>query len=89
MLKQLVYRLGSHPKLSLRRFFRGLALFVLAVVFIFAGYYLNHNLQIIGIAILMPALFLAAWGYAGIFANRFAQVLNNMKPKNNDPDLWK
>lgn len=89
MLKQLVYRLGSNPKLSLRRFFRGLALFVLAVIFIFAGYYQYHTLQVIGIVILVPALFFAAWGYAGIFANRFAQVLNNMEPKNNDPDLWK
>jgi len=39
MLKPLIYRLGSNPKLSLTRFFRGLALFVLAVIFIALGYY--------------------------------------------------
>jgi len=89
MLKQLIYRLGSNPKLSLKRFFRGLALFVLAVVFIGLGYYSHYSLQIIGIVILIPALFFAAWGYSGIFANRFSQVINNIEPKNNDPDLWK
>ncbi|KTF15023.1 hypothetical protein [Pseudoalteromonas sp. H103] len=89
MLKQLIYRLGSNPKLSLKRFFRGLALFVLAVIFISIGYYTHFSLQIIGIVILTPALFFAAWGYSGIFANRFSQVLKDMGPKNHDPDLWK
>ncbi len=89
MLKPLIYRLGSNPKLSLKRFFRGVALFVLAVIFIFSGYYSHYSLQIIGVLILIPALFFAFWGYAGIFANRFSQVLKNIPSKNNDPDLWK
>lgn len=89
MLKPLIYRLGSNPKLSLKRFFRGLALFVLAVIFIAVGYYNHYSLQVIGLVILVPALFFAFWGYAGIFANRFSQVLNNIASKNNDPDLWK
>ncbi|ALS34389.1 MULTISPECIES: hypothetical protein [Pseudoalteromonas] len=89
MLKSLIYSLGSNPKLSLKRFFRGVALFVLAVIFIFLGYYSHYSLQIIGVVILVPALFFAAWGYSGIFANRFSQVLKNIEPKNHDPDLWK
>jgi hypothetical protein len=89
MLKPLIYRLGSDPKLSLKRFFRGLALFVLAVMFIAVGYYSHYSLQVIGLVILAPALFFAFWGYAGIFANRFSQVLKNIPSKNNDPDLWK
>lgn len=89
MLKSLIYSLGSNPKLSLKRFFCGVALFVLAVIFIFLGYYSHYSLQIIGVVILVPALFFAAWGYSGIFANRFSQVLKNIEPKNHDPDLWK
>lgn len=89
MLKSLIYSLGSNPKLSLKRFFRGVALFVLAVIFIFLGYYSHYSLQIIGVVILVPALFFAVWGYSGIFANRFSQVLKNIEPKNHDPDLWK
>ncbi|MBH0062814.1 hypothetical protein I6E85_16920 [Pseudoalteromonas sp. NZS71] len=89
MLKQLIYRLGSNPKLSLKRFFRGLALFVLAVIFISIGYYTHYSLQIIGVIILLPALFFTGWGYCGIFANRFSQVLKDMGPKHHDPDLWK
>ncbi|NMM42676.1 hypothetical protein [Pseudoalteromonas arctica] len=90
MLKRLIYRLGSEPKLSLKRFLRGLALFVLAVVFIAIGYYSHYSLQIIGLVILAIALFCAAWGYLGIFANRFSQVLDrkNSRPEE-DPDLWK
>ena len=90
MLKQLIYRLGSEPKLSLKRFLRGLALFVLAVVFIALGYYSHYSLQIIGLAILAIALFFAAWGYLGIFANRFSQVLDRQGSRTEeDPDLWK
>ncbi|WP_282131112.1 hypothetical protein [Pseudoalteromonas aliena] len=89
MLKPLIYRLGSNPKLSLARFFRGLALFVLAVILICIGYYTHYSLQIIGVVILVPALFFAGWGYCGIFANRFSQVIKNIGPKSSDPDLWK
>lgn len=90
MLKQLIYRLGSEPKLSLKRFLRGLALFVLAVVFIALGYYSHYSLQIIGLVILAIALFFASWGYLGIFANRFSQVLDRKDSRpEEDPDLWK
>ena len=89
MLKKWVFRLGSDPKLRLKRFLCGLALFVLAVIFIATGYYGPAILQLIGLLILAIALFFAAWGYLGIFANRFAQVLERASPKDDDPDLWK
>lgn len=84
MIKPLIYRLGSDPKLSLKRFLRGLALFVLAVIFIALGYYSHYSLQIIGIIILAVALFFAGWGYLGIFANRFSQVIKGINPDNHD-----
>jgi len=84
MIKPLIYRLGSDPKLSLKRFLRGLALFVLAVIFIALGYYSHYSLQIIGIIILAVALFFAGWGYLGIFANRFSQVIKGINPNNHD-----
>ncbi len=84
MIKPLIYRLGSDPKLSLKRFLRGLALFVLAVIFIILGYYSHYSLQIIGIIILAVALFFAGWGYLGIFANRFSQVIKGINPDNHD-----
>ncbi|MGJ8485697.1 hypothetical protein [Pseudoalteromonas sp. PAR1] len=89
MLKKWVFRLGSDPKLSLKRFLRGLALFVLAVIFIAIGYYGPAFFQLIGLVVLAIALFFAGWGYLGIFANRFAQVLERSSPKDHDPDLWK
>lgn len=89
MLKPWVFRLGSDPKLSLKRFLRGLALFVLAVIFIAIGYYGPAIFQLVGLVILAVALFYAFWGYLGIFANRFAQVLKRTSPKDDDPDLWK
>ncbi|MFC3034838.1 hypothetical protein ACFOEE_20220 [Pseudoalteromonas fenneropenaei] len=75
MLKAVIYQLGSEPKLSLKRFLIGLAFFAAAVAFIALGYYTLAWLQLIGLVLLLPALVMAAWGYLGIFANRFAQVL--------------
>ena len=73
--KSLVYRLGSEPKHSLKRFFIGLGLFTLAVALILAGYAYQPLLQVPGLLILVVAIFFAAWGYLGIFANRFSQVI--------------
>ena len=80
MLKPIVYRLGQNPKQSLKRFFIGLGLFLLAVFFITLGYYLQAWIQVIGLLILIPALFFAGWGYLGIFANRFSQVIAAINP---------
>ncbi|MCF6435483.1 MULTISPECIES: hypothetical protein [Pseudoalteromonas] len=88
MLKQLIYRLGQQPKVSLKRFLIGIALFGCALAAIAYGYYFQPVVQIVGLIILGPAMFFALWGYLGIFANRFAQIIVTMYPddkvENND-----
>lgn len=80
MFKQVIYRLGQQPKLSLKRFFIGLGLFCIAVGTIGYGYYYQPIVQLIGLILLVPALFFALWGYLGIFANRFAQIIVIISP---------
>ncbi|MBD1582009.1 hypothetical protein [Pseudoalteromonas sp. S16_S37] len=86
MLKQLIYRLGQQPKLSLKRFFIGLGLFIAAVSAIGYGYYYQPLAQLLGLALLVPAVFFALWGYIGIFANRFAQIIVTMSPDDKADD---
>ncbi|QPB81769.1 hypothetical protein CWC22_001600 [Pseudoalteromonas rubra] len=75
-MRRIIYRLGSHPKRSLRFFLYGLALFALSVVLIALGYVYQAWLQLPGLIILAIALGVAGYGYLGIFANRFSQVLS-------------
>ncbi len=79
-LRQHIYRLGSEPKLSLRRFLTGLVLFAVGASLIALGYYGHYAWQIVGLIVLLPALFFAAWGYLGIFANRFSQIIAATDP---------
>lgn len=83
MLKQLVYRAGSHPQRSLKAFFAGIGLFVAGL----AGLYANQDpqswlarLAVVSICIGVPV---AAYGYVGIFANRWAQILNRAEKYTN------
>ncbi len=78
MIKKLVFQLGSTPHLSWARFKKGLGLFVAGVVLLYAGAAYWIWLQIPAIVVLTIGFGLAAYGYLGIFANRFAQTLNNM-----------
>lgn len=80
MLKKHIYRLGSQPQRSWSRFKLGLLLFVPAASLILAGSQYWIWLQIPGLLLLPVALFYAAYGYIGIFANRFAQTLNRANP---------
>lgn len=80
MLKHIIYKLGQNPKVSLKRFFIGLGLFGVAVSAIWYGYYKYHLLQLLGLALLVPAMLMALWGYIGIFANRFSQVIATIAP---------
>jgi hypothetical protein len=80
MLKPIIYRLGQQPKLSLKRFFIGLGLFAISAACIAWGYYHKAWVQIIGLIFLAPAIFFAGWGYLGIFANRFSQVIATINP---------
>lgn len=85
MFKEWIFRLGSSPKRSMKRFFIGLALFAFGASLIALGYLYWPWLQLPGVIILLPGGYFAAWGYAGIFANRFAQVLDR---KALDPSLF-
>lgn len=89
MLKSVIYKLGQHPKLSLKRFFIGLGLFALSLLAIAYGYYQHAWVQLIGLGLLAPALFFSGWGYVGIFANRFSQVIVTMHPDNRSADNGK
>ncbi|WP_046007064.1 hypothetical protein [Pseudoalteromonas rubra] len=75
-MRRLIYRLGSHPKRSLRFFLCGLALFALSAALIALGYFYQAWLQLPGLVMLVLALGVAGYGYLGIFANRFSQVLS-------------
>lgn len=78
--KHSIYRLGSTPKLSLKRFLIGLCLFILSATFIIYGYFEEPLYQLAGLVLLAPALFFAIYGYIGLFANRFSQVISINDP---------
>lgn len=75
-MKKLLEKLGQNPQLSLKIFLRGLGLFVIALGFIALGYFHHHLWQIVGMSLLAIACFVSAWGYLGIFANRWWHILN-------------
>ena len=79
-MNKLLAKLGQDPKRSLSIFLVGLGLFVLGLVFIAIGYFYHHLWQIFGLCILAMACSIAAWGYLGIFANRWFNILNKHTP---------
>lgn len=84
-MNNLLAKLGQDPTRSLTIFLRGLGLFALGLMFIAIGYFNHHLWQVLGIVIIVFACLIAAWGYLGIFANRWFNILNHHKPnkKNN------
>ena len=82
--KNTIYRLGSTPKLSLRRFFIGIVLFAFSAGLIIFGYLHLALLQLPGLVLLPIALYFAMYGYLGIFANRFSQILKDREKLNKD-----
>ena len=81
-MNNLLAKLGQDPKRSLSIFLTGLSLFVLGLLFIAIGYFYHHLWQMLGIFILAFSCVIAAWGYLGIFANRWFHILDKHKPKN-------
>ncbi|WP_416306837.1 hypothetical protein [Neptunicella sp. SCSIO 80796] len=79
-IRNLVYRAGANPRKSWRLFIIGLGIFALGVLFILFGAQQYYLLQIPGLVLLLTGFLIAAWGYFGIFANRFSQLLNRVKP---------
>lgn len=79
---KLLEKLGQDPQRSLMLFVRGLGLFVLGLCFVALGYYYHHFWQVIGIGIVGIACLISAWGYIGIFANRWLNIFYRTNPKN-------
>ncbi|WP_019029285.1 hypothetical protein [Colwellia piezophila] len=77
---KLLEKLGQNPQRSLTLFLRGLGLFVIGLLFVALGYINHHLWQIIGVAILGLACLIAAWGYLGIFANRWLNIIYRTRP---------
>lgn len=75
-MNSLLAKLGQDPKRSLTIFLFGLGLFFIGLVFVAIGYYNHHFWQILGLFIIALACVIAAWGYLGIFANRWYNILN-------------
>ena len=82
-MNNLLAKLGQDPKRSLSIFLRGLGLFALGLIFIGIGYFNHHLWQVAGLIILAFACLIAAWGYLGMFANRWFNILNRHKSNDN------
>jgi len=81
-MNNLLAKLGQDPKRSLSIFLRGLGLFILGLLFITLGYYHHHLWQVVGLIVIAFSCIVAAWGYLGIFANRWYNILNKRKSSN-------
>ena len=80
-MKALLEKLGRDPQRSLAIFLRGLGLFALGLFFISIGYFYHYLWQIVGLVVITLACLIAAWGYIGIFSNRWLTMLSRNKPK--------
>ena len=90
-MNKLLEKLGSNPQQSLRIFLRGLALFIVGIIFISLGYFYHYLWQVLGIIFFFFFCSVAAWGYLGIFASRLTKIFSRQvyqdsqqnKPDNN------
>jgi len=80
-MKQLIFKLGSNVKRSLRFFIVGLVLGVISAALIYHGYYHQHYYQIVGLVILVPAVICLFYGYIGLLANRISQIIQGIIDK--------
>ena len=84
-MNNLLAKLGQDPKRSLSIFLTGLGLFILGLFFIAIGYFNHYLWQVVGLIIITFACLIAAWGYLGIFANRWFNILNKHKLNRRNP----
>ncbi|WP_406665586.1 hypothetical protein [Gallaecimonas sp. GXIMD1310] len=75
-MRQLIERLGSQPRRSVKRFLTGFVLFMLGLLLIYLGHQFDVVLQIPGIAVGAAGFCVALVGYTGILCNRISQFLN-------------
>ncbi len=81
-MNNLLAKLGQNPKRSLSIFLSGLGLFSVGLLFIAIGYFYHHIWQMLGLFILALSCVIAIWGYLGIFANRWFNIINRHSPDN-------
>lgn len=75
MLIMLFEKLGQNPPRSLALFLSGIGLFFVGLSLITVGYFHHHWWQIIGLVMVFCACTFSAWGYLGIFANRWLTII--------------
>ena len=78
---KLLEKLGQDPEHSLTLFLRGLGLFALGLGFVALGYFYHYVWQIVGLIAIGLACLVAAWGYLGIFANRWLNIIYRTQAK--------
>jgi hypothetical protein len=78
-VNKFIDKLGQNPQRSLTVFLRGLGLFIIGLAFVAMGYFHHFWWQIVGIITLIFACLLAAWGYLGIFVNRWLNIRYRLK----------
>jgi len=78
-MNKLLAKLGQDPARSLTIFLRGLGLFSLGLLFIAIGYFYHYLWQVLGLILIALGCMISAWGYLGIFANRWFNILNRHK----------
>ena len=71
----LLEKLGQNPPRSLALFLGGVGLFAVGLSFITIGYFHHHWWQIVGLFMVFCACLLSAWGYLGMFANRWLTII--------------
>ncbi|AWB68996.1 hypothetical protein C2869_11335 [Saccharobesus litoralis] len=72
-----MYQLGANPQRSAQFFWRGFVAFW-PCAFLIAYGAVNENIWFyLGITLLIPAFICAIYGYIGMLANRFAQVIGH------------
>ena len=76
---KLLEKLGQNPQASLQLFLKGIGLFCISLALITLGYFYHHLWQVAGLIVLVIACLVAAWGYIGMFANRWLNILYRNK----------
>lgn len=76
-MRDILYRLGQHPRQSLKRFLQGFALFMAGVALVAAGYYTWFMLQLPGLLLIAFGTLIAGWGYIGMLANRLLRFIDS------------
>ncbi|WP_240612837.1 hypothetical protein [Alteromonas flava] len=85
-IKHTLYRAGQNPVRSWQRFKLGLGVFAFGLVLLIALPATSFVFTLVSMSTLLLGFFFAMWGYWGMFANRFARVIEQRElNRANDP----